>query len=527
MLSSKYVIKYLTLIVLIFVISFVARYNVLFGQYVLDDFILVVYNTFITDIKNLVVLLNPVNFIEVLPIRCGARPFTIATLIVDFWISSSNPVWYHFVNLLLHSVNSCLVFSFCYLLRKNSLLFPVGSALFFSLHPIQTEVVSVISFRADLLLTFFSLLALNILNFLNIQNIKADKKLVFLSAFIFACFSFFSKENTIVLPVIIFLYLLFVYQKVKYFKYSFLFFFCIAFLFLFFWIERFPIPLFFSIYTNISQNINPLFSFKNYIYTIVNSLFYNVTHIIYPVNLSVDYMLTFSKKIFFVTLPFIILFSVSVKFIKDRYIRFAMLSIITMYLPVSNIIPLVNTVADRYMYYPMIAISVLFGLLVVKLQKIVSGKIIIVLLFLLFMTNTFVSYTRCKIYSNQYLLYSDAMSKYPTNIRVLYNMAVAYFDNNEFEKSIETMNKLTEINNVYKRDRVWYIQALSYEKLNDKDNAIKYCQKSFLLNPDNKDVVESLVGYFGSTKKTLEYVYKNTTKISDKHMEAIQKVLLN
>ncbi len=157
MLSSKYVIKYLTLIVLIFVISFVARYNVLFGQYVLDDFILVVYNTFITDIKNLVVLLNPVNFIEVLPIRCGARPFTIATLIVDFWISSSNPVWYHFVNLLLHSVNSCLVFSFCYLLRKDSLLFPVGSALFFSLHPIQTEVVSVISFRADLLLTFFSL----------------------------------------------------------------------------------------------------------------------------------------------------------------------------------------------------------------------------------------------------------------------------------------------------------------------------------------------------------------------------------
>ena len=233
------------------------------------------------------------------------------------------------------------------------------------------------------------------------------------------------------------------------------------------------------------------------------------------------------KKIFFVTLSFIILFSVSVKFIKDRYIRFAMLSIITMYLPVSNIIPLVNTVADRYMYYPMIAISVLFGLLVVKLQKIVSGKIIIVLLFLLFMTNTFVSYTRCKIYSNQYLLYSDAMSKYPTNIRVLYNMAVAYFDKNECEKSIETMNKLTEINNVYKRDRVWYIQALSYEKLNDKDNAIKYCQKSLLLNPDNKDVVESLVGYFGSTKKTLEYVYKNTTKISDKHMEAIQKVLLN
>ena len=205
-----------------------------------------------------------------------------------------------------------------------------------------------------------------------------------------------------------------------------------------------------------------------------------------------------------------------------------MLSIIVMYLPVSNLVPLVNTLADRYMYYPMIAISFLFGLLVIKLQKVIHSKIIIIiLLFLFFLTNIFISYTRCKVYSNQYFLYSDAMTKYSTNIRVLYNMAVAYFDNNEFEKSIEIMNKLIKINPIYNRDKVWYIQALAYEKLNDKDNALKYYQKAFLLSPDNKDLVENFVKYFGNTKETLEYVCKNTTKISNKHILAIQNIVLN
>lgn len=529
MLNSKYLIEYLSFVIFIFVVSFVSRYSVLFGHYVLDDFVLIVYNRFITDINNIFLLLNPINIFEVLPIRCGARPVTIATLIVDFWVGDLNPFWYHLTNLFLHSINSCLIFSFCYLLKKDISLFPVSSALFFSLHPIQTEVVSVISFRADLLLVFFSLLALNMISFLNIHSIKeVNKKFIFLLVFLFVCFSFFSKENTIVLPIIIFLYLLFFYKKVKYFKYSFYIFFCVSFLFLFFWLERFPVPLFFSFYPNISQNINPLFNFTDYIYTIINSLYYNVLHILYPVDLSVDYILSFSKKIFFITLLFAIAFILSIKFIKDKYIKFSMLSIIVMYLPVSNLVPLVNTLADRYMYYPMIAISFLFGLLVIQLQKVVHSKIIIIiLLFLFFLTNIFISYTRCKVYSNQYFLYSDAMTKYSTNIRVLYNMAVAYFDNNEFEKSIEIMNKLIKINPIYNRDKVWYIQALAYEKLNDKDNALKYYQKAFLLSPDNKDLVENFVKYFGNTKETLEYVCKNTTKISNKHILAIQNIVLN
>ena len=105
MLNSKYLFKYLTFIIFVFVVSFVSRYNSLFGQYVLDDFVLIVYNKFITDINNIFLLLNPINIFEVLPIRCGARPVTIATLIVDFWVGNLNPFWYHLTNLFLHSRN--------------------------------------------------------------------------------------------------------------------------------------------------------------------------------------------------------------------------------------------------------------------------------------------------------------------------------------------------------------------------------------------------------------------------------------
>ena len=522
--DCKYKYKILVIFfIVIFFVSFFSRFNLLYNSFVLDDFILVVNNTFITGIDNLFKVLNPKNYLfSVLPIRCGARPFTVSSLIIDYYISNLNPFGYHFVNLCLHSVNSFLVFLFCYYFKKGNLLFALASCFFYSFHPIQTEVVGVISFRADLLLSFFSLIILNLLNLFTVKNIKINKKIIYLLIFIFMCCAFFSKENAIVLPLIIFVFVLLFCNNTKLLKFSFVSFIFIMFLFFFFWIERFPVPLYYSIYPNLPSNLTPLSNFTSYVNTIFTALFYNLSNIVYPVNLSVDYSLSFSKYVTGLMIFFVLFFIFFTIYTKDKYLKFSLITLILMYLPISNIVPLVNTVADRYLYFPMIAISVLFGLLMLKLQKHINKNLLICFLSFLFITNIFISYQRAVTYKNQYYLYYDAILKTPNNIRVLYNMSVAYFDNKEYEKTIETLNKLMSINPVYMRDKVWFIMGMSYDNLNNRRQAIKYYHKAFLLNPENKEISDKFINSFDSCQQAFQYMITHTKKVNDTIISVFQ-----
>lgn len=510
-------------IIFIFVVSFVLRYKVLFNNFVLDDFILIVNNSFINTFSNLFDVLNPKNFFSVLPIRCGARPFTVASLIIDNHFFGTNPFGYHFINLFMHSINCALVFLFCYRLKINNKVFPFIAALFFSLHPIQTEVVSAICFRADLLLTMFSLIALNLVILFENRNCLFNRKTLYVLAFCFICFAFFSKENAIVLPLIIFLYILLLYKDVKLIKFSCVTFLVILFLFLFFWIERFPVPLFFSIYTSLPVSINPLSSIPNYVYTLFTALFYNLVHILYPVNLSVDYTVIFSKYILALMAIFVVAIFFSIIYVKDKYIKFSILTIIVAYLPVSNIVPLINTIADRYMYYPMIFVSILFGLLIVKLQKFINPRLLMVFIIILFAINTAISYDRGNVYNNQYSLYLDAISKNSNHSRIIYNMAIAYYDNKEYENSLKLLDKLSNINPSYSRELVWFMTGKNYESLNDNETAKKYYMKAFLLSPHNQELLDKFISMFNSVDNALYYLLNNTNSLDDEIIKSFQE----
>ena len=510
-------------IAVIFIISFVLRYKLLFNYFVIDDYILVINNSFISSISGLIEVLNPKNFFSVLPIRCGARPFTIVSFVLDYHFFNLNPFGYHLINLILHSINSCLLFLFCYNLKKDSKAFPFIVALFYSLHPIQTEVVNTISFRADLLLSLFSLTALNLINFFNIKTFILNKKCLYLIIFLFVCFAFLSKENAIALPVIIFIYIYLFYKNNNLLKFSFITFIVVISLFFFFWIERFPVPLYFSIYPSLPANFNPLANVTSYMYTLFTALFYNILHVLYPVYLSVDYTLIFSKYIFVFAVLFIITIAYTLLYIKDKYIKFSLLALIIAYLPVSNLIPLVNTIADRYMYYPMIFISILFGLLVLKLKKFMSFKLLISFIILLLIVNTAISYDRGIVYNNQYSLYFDAIIKNPNHPRALYNMAIAYYDNKEYEKSLDLLNRLSNINPSYNRELVWFIMGHNYKALKNNELAKQYYMKVFLLAPQNQDFLDVFISMFPSVDSALYYLLNNTKSLDDEIILSFQQ----
>lgn len=85
------------------------------------------------------------------------RPLTTLSLALNYAVHAFDPLGYHFVNVLLHVLNTLLV----YLLTKHLLRVPMGLfvALLFALHPVQTEAVNGIVGRAELLSAFWVLVA--------------------------------------------------------------------------------------------------------------------------------------------------------------------------------------------------------------------------------------------------------------------------------------------------------------------------------------------------------------------------------
>ena len=87
------------------------------------------------------------------------RPVLMASFAINYVFHHEAPIGYHLVNNGLHIANGILIFLLLLLLtRKKFIAFFV--ALFFLIHPLQTEAITYISGRGDPLHVFFMLLAL-------------------------------------------------------------------------------------------------------------------------------------------------------------------------------------------------------------------------------------------------------------------------------------------------------------------------------------------------------------------------------
>jgi protein O-mannosyl-transferase len=96
----------------------------------------------------------------------GVRPVLITSYWLNYRISGNEPFSYHFVNLVIHFVNTALVF--LVLLRilqragwmgRNAQVASAIGAFFFAIHPLQTESVSYVAGRSESLAALFLLLA--------------------------------------------------------------------------------------------------------------------------------------------------------------------------------------------------------------------------------------------------------------------------------------------------------------------------------------------------------------------------------
>ena len=120
------------------------------------------------------------------------RPLTLLSLGFDFQLFGEAPWGYHLTNVLLHAVNSLLLYALARdLLGEDRVA--LWAALLYASHPLQTEVVAWVSARGDLLASLLSLSAL-----------LAHRRRRVLAYLLYAG-ACLAKETAMVLPVALFL----------------------------------------------------------------------------------------------------------------------------------------------------------------------------------------------------------------------------------------------------------------------------------------------------------------------------------
>jgi protein O-mannosyl-transferase len=126
------------------------------------------------------------------------HPFTTLTNLVEYQLAGLNPLPYHVLNLLLHLLNTWLVYRFTLLLggRKSACAL---TALLFAVHPAHVESVAWISERKDVLYAAFYLSAL--IAYIRYRDC-GHRSLYFVCLGLFVC-SLLSKSAAVTLPLVL------------------------------------------------------------------------------------------------------------------------------------------------------------------------------------------------------------------------------------------------------------------------------------------------------------------------------------
>jgi len=126
------------------------------------------------------------------------QPLVLLSLATDYSIDGLNSFVFHLTNLILHLINTFLIFLFVKKLTANQSM-ALFTMFLFGLHPVHVESVAWVTERKDMLYSFFYLSSLVL--YTHYQKNKSIKLLIL--TFVAFIFSLLSKASAVSLPLIL------------------------------------------------------------------------------------------------------------------------------------------------------------------------------------------------------------------------------------------------------------------------------------------------------------------------------------
>lgn len=516
---------------LVIAISIAIYANSLQNGFVMDDWGYIVYSKFIKDWHNIFTFFTTdYQNLSMMEIDLQ-RPLMTLSVMLDYQAWGLNPKGYHLTNLVIHILNAVTIFYILSTIFFNNAFTPVAVALLFAVHPIHTETVNAISFREDILFTFFYLLS--ILFFL--KGIRSSKKIILTASLMAYILSLLSKETALTLPIMIFLIHLAVGGKS-----------CDIFRRKWFYLGLIAITLIylFSIYiltnplgqTFLEQGGRARYSIN--IPTIGGILFYYMQLLIFPTSLSIEHDFTRYHSLFepatmmiWASIMSIIFLGIH-KLIKKPVLGLFILWFFITLVPTSNIIPIYDVMSERYLYLPSIGPIVLFSIFLNDLRHVEYGRYrfcILISAILISSAYSILTFNRNEAWVSDYTLWKDAVKKDNKNPWSHRSLAMVAYARENLDEALSELRMAEQLNpNSTALADIYYNMGLIFEEKNLNDKAIEYYNRSLSLKPYNADVHYAVGILYEKEKRLIDavFAFKKVLDIDPQRTDARREIEL-
>ncbi len=454
------------------------------------------------------------------PIVSNYHPITIATLAANYSMTGLDASSYLITNLLLHLINTGLVFYFIWLISGKKLWVAAFTAIVFGIHPMHVESVAWVSERKDVLYTLFFLISL--IQYWRFLTTSKNKNLIY--CFLFFALSLLSKPAAIILPFVLVLldywYGRPIGKRSIFEKIPFLF-----------------LSLVFAVITVKLQSKTAIASLD--FYPLWSRFFFaTYTSMMYIIRFCVPYPLSafhpfpatkalgwpiMLSSLFMMALLTLIWFKR-----KNKLLVFSFFFFMINLALVLQIVSIGGTLlAERYTYVPYIGICFFIGMMLDKYSATINKPLLwgitgaVVLIF------GIITFQRTKIWKDSDTLWTNVLEHFPessvprTN-RANYLIRISSGPENKvrqdelLQRALEDCNEALKLplnhakayenrQNIYlrlKKDSLalsdansliklepgnrlgWYTKGVAYQRLNIPDSALKYFNKCLEINPN-------------------------------------------
>lgn len=431
----------------------------------------------------------------------GVRPLLMFTYWLNYQISASKTFSYHVFNLLLHLINTLLVF---FILRKvlslaqkssdisdsapRDLLAGFAASIFF-LHPIQTESVSYVTGRSETLSVLFFFAAFAVFLYRNREAVSW--KVAFAVLALFGC-ALLTKEHTAVLPGLL---LLTDYYWNPGFSlagvrrnwrlYSLI---CVT-----------GLAGIVGIWRILRVADSAGFALKDftwyqYFFTECRVIFVYLRLFLFPVNQTIDYDFPISRTIFehgaILAMAGLLVLAGGAIYFRRRYplASYGVLVFLILLAPTSSFVPIKDPIAERRLYLPMLGL--LFVLLEFLRRLRADRKALAVGLSVTVVIMGTLTYKRNHVWSDATALWQDAVEKSPRKARAHFQLAFAYYLQGRCDEALQHYNTVAQLEPADYRLLVDW--ALAYDCVNQPEKALTKLREAAAMEPTAH--VHALIG---------------------------------
>ncbi len=512
-------------VIIVILISIIIYANSLLNGFVFDDMPQVVKNQWIIDFANIpqVFTSSAWSFLGDNTAFHYYRPMMHVIYTLEYHLFTLNPFFWHLVNIVFHAFNAVMVFFVASFVLGGSgaggagggggsakgrarvledfPIFPFIAAVFFSVHPVTTEVVAWVAAIPELSYTAFFLLSLylymratsSVDNEIGSDSGSGNFTILFRPAYIFSLLFFFlslfCKEPAMMLILVLWAYDFFKGRR----------------LFTLSAIVRYaPFVVLAVIYLAIRSHalggLAPKFSEHAYLSTF--QIILNVAPLVFKYFISLIFPMRFSP--FYIFYPVFSLTETAALFswvfvlisaalylylLKKRGpALFAVTLIIAPLLPALYIPAFVSSVFSvRYLYLPVAGFTILlaYGVRYFSLYLRANnerttravGPLVAVLL-VLFIISSIKVVQRNRVWRDNFSLWSETVALYPENYQAHLSLSSAYSKIGEVERAKESQRSSIKYNLALKYPKKhalaesWYNLGVLYYSTGDIDKAI-------------------------------------------------------